>query len=148
MANTAPLVGELSNLIGQAEKQNQRKVTKELGKDAFLQLLVSQLKNQDPMKPMEDTDFIAQMAQFSSLEQMQNLNKVMEKQQNFAALSQAAGMIGKEVAVDIGEGLAARGEVSEVRHVDGKIVVVLGGKEYDAGDIIQVKEKSAGAAES
>lgn len=52
-----------------------------LGKDAFLQILVAQLQNQDPLSPMEDKDFIAQMAQFSSLEQMQDLNKNMQVSQ-------------------------------------------------------------------
>lgn len=56
------------NQQGQAQKSDN------LDKDAFLKLLVTQLKNQDPLNPMEDREFIAQMAQFTSLEQMQNMN--------------------------------------------------------------------------
>lgn len=51
----------------------------DLDKDAFLKLLTTQLANQDPLSPMEDTEFIAQLAQFSSLEQMSALNKTVEK---------------------------------------------------------------------
>lgn len=77
-----------------------RKVGNELGKDAFLQILVAQMANQDPLSPTSDTEFIAQMAQFSSLEQMQNMNAAMQSQK-------AYGYLGKEItanyAVD-GEG--------------------------------------------
>ncbi len=94
-----------------------------LGKDEFLQLLVMQLSNQDPMEPMKDTDFIAQMAQFSSLEQMQNLNN------SFMSL-QTNSLIGKTVigttVVTTEDGSTTVKEI--VGRVDG--VVKSGGKEY------------------
>lgn len=52
---------------------------KDLGKDQFINILMTQLQNQDPMNPLEDKDFIAQMAQFSSLEQMTNMNTTLTK---------------------------------------------------------------------
>lgn len=66
----------------------------ELGKDDFLKLLITQLRYQDPMKPGDDKEFIAQMAQFTSLEQMQNMS------QSFSGL-QGAGMLGKTISADV-----------------------------------------------
>ncbi|MFP5502882.1 MAG: flagellar hook capping FlgD N-terminal domain-containing protein [Candidatus Sericytochromatia bacterium] len=141
------LVGNISDLIGAAndpEKQK-RKVGGELDKDAFLQLLVAQLKHQDPMKPMDDTAFIAEMAQFSSLEQMQNLNKLLEKQMGFQALTQASSMIGKHVTLqEPGEnGQIITGRVDEIRSGGGEVRVVIDGKEYNASDIMRVADQPA-----
>src|SRR6478672_9607109 len=73
-----------------------RKPVTELGKDEFLQILVTQLRNQDPMQPMQDKEFIAQMAQFSSLEQMMNMSKEVTSLRQSAGM--VAAMIGKEVS--------------------------------------------------
>jgi flagellar basal-body rod modification protein FlgD len=140
----ADLVGSVKDLVGQAEANGtKRTANKELGKDAFLQLLVAQLKNQDPQKPMDDTSFIAEMAQFSSLEQMQNLNKTISAQQSFASLTQASGMIGKYVQLqDSADGsTVVTGQVSEVRNIDGDVKVVIDGKEYKSTDITKVSDK-------
>ncbi len=73
-----------------APKAAERNAQGTLDKDAFLQLLVTQLRYQDPLSPMDDKQFIAQMAQFTSLEQMQNMNKSFQ-------MSQSYNMIGKFV---------------------------------------------------
>lgn len=73
-----------------------------LGKDAFLQLLVTQLKNQDPLSPTDNSQFVSQMAQFSSLESMQNLNTTVDglatSYQSSQAL-QASSLVGRSVVV-------------------------------------------------
>ncbi|NKI19689.1 flagellar hook capping protein [Paenibacillus dendritiformis] len=75
--------------------QASKKDGQTLGKDEFLKILITQLQNQDPMQPMQDRDFIAQMAQFSSVEQLMNI------QTQLGSLHQALGMssslIGKEI---------------------------------------------------
>jgi len=68
-----------------------------LGKDTFLKLLVTELKHQDPTRPMEDKEFIAQMAQFSSLEQMTNVNKELRNLVTSSKASEAYGVLGKHI---------------------------------------------------
>ena len=84
--------------------KNNRTPTSNLGKDDFLQLLTTQLKNQDPMNPMEDMDFIGQMAEFSSLEQMLNLNSSVEKINTAITnnqTTQAMMFLGTNVTADV-----------------------------------------------
>ncbi|MBM7701870.1 flagellar hook assembly protein FlgD [Metabacillus iocasae] len=90
-----------SNLFLKNYQQPARKTgTDVLGKDDFLKILMTQLQNQDPMNPLEDKDFIAQMAQFSTLEQMTNMSQNFEKmanQQSQSALIQYQQFVGKAV---------------------------------------------------
>lgn len=80
-----------------------RKSSNELGKDDFLKLLITQLSNQDPTSPMEDTQFISQMAQFSSLEQMTNMSTSFEKMANFISSQEASSTLGKTVELNVGD---------------------------------------------
>lgn len=80
-----------------------RVASQELGKDDFLKLLITQLQNQDPTSPMENTEFIAQMAQFSSLEQMTNMSSEFTKLANMLNSGEAVTMLGKSVEVNVGE---------------------------------------------
>lgn len=80
---------------------NGRTASTELGKDDFLKLLLAQLANQDPTSPMENTQFIAQMAQFSSLEQMTNMSTEFSKLATMLNSSEAVSTIGKTVDIDV-----------------------------------------------
>ncbi|NLC93393.1 MAG: flagellar hook assembly protein FlgD [Treponema sp.] len=80
-----------------------RTTSNELGKDDFLKLLITQLQNQDPTSPMENTEFISQMAQFSSLEQMTNMSTAFTKMSSFLNSSEAASTLGKTVELNIGD---------------------------------------------
>jgi flagellar basal-body rod modification protein FlgD len=100
-----------------------------LGKQDFLQLLIAQLKNQDPMKPMEDKEFIAQLAQFSSLETLQSLDKRLESFSDAQQFGQAAAAIGKRVQATLTDGTKLNGVVSEVRFAAGITKLVVNNQE-------------------
>ncbi len=89
--------------FNKANAVNGRAVSQSLGKDDFLKLLITQLSNQDPLSPMDNTEFIAQMAQFSSLEQMTNMNVNFEKMNSMLTSSQAVGTIGRTVDISVGD---------------------------------------------
>jgi flagellar basal-body rod modification protein FlgD len=89
---------------------------KELGKEDFLQLFTTQLRAQNPLKPMDSTEFTSQMAQFSSLEQLTNINTNLNNLllfQNSLQNVSATGMIGKRVALVNDEVHAVTGVVFE-----------------------------------
>lgn len=105
MAETTATNSATSNTISSdyylANKKSDKKTgNSSLDKDAFMQLLVTQLQNQDPTSPMDDKEFISQMAQFSSLEQMQNVAKSIDSLSEIAKQSQLMqynSFIGKDV---------------------------------------------------
>lgn len=102
-----------------------------MGKDDFMKLLIAQLQNQDPMKPMDDKEFITQLAQFSSLEAMDKMTKSMEEMAGSQLLAQAATLIGKQITAKLPDGSTVTGTVTQVRMVDHKPKVVVNGQQID-----------------
>ena len=95
-----------------------------LDKEAFLKLLTAQLKNQDPLNPTDQKDFIQQVATFSNLEQQISTNQNMAKMLQFQAVSQAASLIGQQVT-GLVDGNVVEGKVREVIFVNGEPVMAL-----------------------
>jgi flagellar basal-body rod modification protein FlgD len=88
--------------------------TSGLGKDDFLKLLVGQLKNQDPMSPVGDQEFMSQMAAFSTLEQVTNLGASSERLESTMSANQSLALIGHQVTYLKEDGSAAEGKVERV----------------------------------
>jgi len=122
-------VNEIQSVVGKPTDTSKLvNASSSMGKDDFLRLLVAQLKYQDPMKPMEDKDFMGQMAQFSSLEQINNLAQSMEGMRASNQVSQSVALIGHSVTyVDAKTGLEATGVVDSVALAGGTIGVRVGG---------------------
>ncbi len=109
-----------------------------LGKDAFLKLLLTQLRNQDPMKPMDDQSFITQLAQFNSLEQMQAMQKTLADALTLQKLAQATGLIGHTVSGKLSSGKEFSAPVTEVQvGKDGPILVTKAGP-VALSDVVKV----------
>lgn len=80
------------------KKQNANKTTNELGQAAFLELMITQMNNQNPLSPQDNTEFVAQLAQFSSVEGLERLNKSFTSFMSNNAL-QASSLVGRSVSV-------------------------------------------------
>ncbi|MGN7386812.1 flagellar hook assembly protein FlgD [Sporosarcina sp. SAFN-015] len=135
------------------KQRDQRKTGPEtMGKDAFMKILIAQLQNQDPTNPMKDNEFIAQMAQFSSLEQTMNLASAFEKfaqAQNQSQLIQYNQFVGKNVRWheltdkkdEAGKPIVNEGTgvIQSAKFVDGSVVFTMAdGKELTPGNISEV----------
>jgi flagellar basal-body rod modification protein FlgD len=121
-----------------------------LGKQDFLKLLMAQLQNQDPLKPVDDTAMIAQMAQFSALEATQALSATMQTANNQASVAQAGAMIGKYVLANQADGSSTTGAVTGVNFTTADGVtsptLVVNGEDVDYSNIVKVSSSPITAA--
>lgn len=110
----------------------------ELDKDDFLKILITQLQHQDPTNPMQDKEFIAQMAQFSSLEQMTNMASSFGKLSAIINSSEAQSLLGRNVEILDGD-KTLYGKVSQVVRGEFPLVMV-NGSFYDLEQVTKVEE--------
>jgi flagellar basal-body rod modification protein FlgD len=121
-----------------------------LSESDFLQLLTTQLQNQDPLQPMSDTDFIAQMATFSQLSAQNTLNTDFSSYSQTNEITTAQSYIGQSVTVSgAAEGVAgATGTVTGVTVSDGAPMLTIGGVSYALSDVTAIQPASTSSTAS
>jgi flagellar basal-body rod modification protein FlgD len=110
-----------------------------LGKDDFLKLLVTQLQHQDPMNPVDDKDFMGQMAQFTSVEQLTNMATSIQLMSTASQSTQSIALIGKTVSWKKEDGTSGEGVAQSVSFADGKISITVGDAQIAPNEIESVK---------
>jgi flagellar basal-body rod modification protein FlgD len=108
---------------------------KELDKNAFLQLLMAQLQNQDPLSPVDNKDFLAQQAQLTQVEKLDNLVSTITTANS---LSQVSSLIGKSVELKTPAGQTIQGVVTSGGISDGKGAVDVGGVSYPVEQVSKI----------
>ncbi len=128
-----------ANVAAYSTTTPNRTLKQTLGSDDFMKLLSVQFQQQDPMKPMEDTAFIAQMAQFSALQQSSSLVTEMgllrADQQNLSA----SGMLGRTVTVSDKDGNPVTGQVTAMESTKDGPVLLIDGQKYPLSDVTRVE---------
>ncbi len=120
-----------------------KKPTASMDKNDFLKILITQLSHQDPTQPLGDKEFIAQMAQFSSLEQITNMSEALTKVADLVTRSQALSLLGANVDVADGQSLVS-GIVDAVTAGDYPQLMV-NGKYYDYSQVQKIRRTSTSA---
>ena len=133
MALVAPVEnGKIVETASQTSVSKAAKSSSGMDKEAFLQLLVAQMKYQDPLEPTSNTEYIAQYAQFSQVEQMQNMSNSMD-------LQRASSLVGKEVYIKTttssGDTKLVQGKVDYVSYENNKAYLYINEKKYSIDDL-------------
>ena len=107
-------------------------------KNQFLLLLVNELQNQDPTAPTDEKQTLSQLAQFSSLEQMQNLNKTLSDSSGFGQVAHSAALIGKTVSTATDSTPGVSGVVTSVSLTGGKTFLQIGSQSVDSSTVTSI----------
>ncbi|MCS6950717.1 MAG: flagellar hook capping FlgD N-terminal domain-containing protein [Armatimonadota bacterium] len=113
--------------------------TRSSSRDQFLKLFLTQLQYQNPLEPMQDKDFLTQLAQFTQVENAEEMARTLQQLQTLLASTQATALIGKQVAaLRQGETTLTQGRVSAVRFTADGVWLVVDSKEVRLQDVLQV----------
>lgn len=112
----------------------------------FMSLLLAQLRNQNPLEPMQDKDMMAQFTQLNSLQELQKMESMFEQMSTSNQLGNAAGLIGKSVKVAGDDGEDITGVVTGVTFSGGKIMLNLGDKQVPLDSLISVTAGDQGGS--
>lgn len=109
-----------------------------INQDQFLQLLVTQLRHQDPLNPTDGSQFAAQLAQFSTLDQLQQLNGHFSDMLSLQQLSGGSSLIGRKVRYKPGAGAEIQGVVSSLGVANGKVQLLINGSQVPLAQVTGV----------
>lgn len=124
--------------ISESSQDKERKVGSQLGKDDFLLLLVTQMKYQDPLEPTDNTEYVAQLAQFSELEYMQNMMDITQHTSAFTLVGKYAYAESTSLT---GTTQKEEGLVDFVTMKDGEAYVTINGVEFKYDDVVEVRDE-------
>ncbi|MBL4850171.1 MAG: hypothetical protein JKY65_31980 [Planctomycetes bacterium] len=110
----------------------------ELGQDAFMNLLVTQLRNQNPLEPQDNSEFIAQLAQFSLLQNSKQSTNRLGGLLDATQLAQGAGLVGKEVSFRDEDGNTVNGVVERAHFLGGQVELEVAGSRIPLEDVSSV----------
>lgn len=123
----------------------ERQPVNSLDKNAFLQLFIAQLKNQDPLSPQDSSAFMAQLAQFGTLEQLTNMNREIVQLRLSQEMAEASALLGKGVKILTDEGEAVEGRVEKVNLAGSEVSLLVNGKSYGLYQVAEVYPDEGGS---
>jgi len=114
-----------------------------LSQQDFLSIMVAQLRNQNPLEPQKDGEFISQMAQFDQITALGELSESFAAFSRFAQLGQASALIGREIDVDLGDGQVLVGTVTGVELTSADPILMIGELPIPLSKVVAIREPAA-----
>lgn len=129
----------VTSITGATSATKQTTGTQSVSKDQFLKLFLTQLQNQNPLEPMQDKDFLVQLAQFAQVENTEEISRALQGLQTLAYTTQATSLLGKRVsALRATDSTLVDGVVSAVRFTSDGVWLRVGNDDVRVDSVLQV----------